>query len=472
MSAQPEEIRRGLSAPTDEQTRTLAAWRTVALETMPYMASLLFLLRPLNAPGLGTFAVDDRMRLYVDFDAVADFDVIAGAEALLHECSHIMQGHSALPGEILGADPQRLNIAADMAINDDLVEAGCTWLAANGVTPMTMGFPDGLTPHEYYRRLEEEDELQQSMSGGDQAEESDGQDGQGQGGEGQPGSGGQSGQSGQDDSPEYGCGAGAGVPGGFELDDDDDFGGAAPPVGDYEKEAARVDTAHAARSHAKSAGSLPGGIQAFVDDVFGPPVIPWQRTISAFVSRISAFKAGQVDTTIARRNRRRHGQGIRLADGTTSRVIHPGEIAPDPTIAVIRDTSGSMGEELGPITREIEGIAAQVGIRGDQLRIYDADTQIQAERRYARRSDLAQVVGRGGTMIGSVVRTLAEPEPGERRKGTRPDLIIALTDGGTFDWPTERLRVPVIVGIVGDQSQTLIDMVPDWMHTVKIPLEA
>lgn len=48
----------------------MTLWRTDALDLMPYMASVMFSLRLVDAPGLGTFAVDPGHRLYVDFDAV------------------------------------------------------------------------------------------------------------------------------------------------------------------------------------------------------------------------------------------------------------------------------------------------------------------------------------------------------------------------------------------------------------------
>jgi hypothetical protein len=51
----------------------------------PYFAPILFSLRVLDAPGLATFAVDARHRLYVDFDAVAAWSALENAEALLHD---------------------------------------------------------------------------------------------------------------------------------------------------------------------------------------------------------------------------------------------------------------------------------------------------------------------------------------------------------------------------------------------------
>ncbi len=64
----------------------LVVWRLLSLENMPYFASTLLALRPLNACGLGTFAVDATLRLYIDFEAVTPKGPVWRADALLHEC--------------------------------------------------------------------------------------------------------------------------------------------------------------------------------------------------------------------------------------------------------------------------------------------------------------------------------------------------------------------------------------------------
>ena len=69
---------------TAEQQAELVVWRAEALELMPYMASILLNLRPVNAPGLGTFACDQHYRLYIDFDAVSKMSPQFCAQALLH----------------------------------------------------------------------------------------------------------------------------------------------------------------------------------------------------------------------------------------------------------------------------------------------------------------------------------------------------------------------------------------------------
>jgi intein/homing endonuclease len=102
------------TALTQEQTERVQAWTAIALEHMPYFAATLFSLRYVNAPGLGTFAVDKHHRCYIDFDAVAGEGPDKGGQSLLHECAHLYGAHSDIADELgLTEGEQRkiLNIA-------------------------------------------------------------------------------------------------------------------------------------------------------------------------------------------------------------------------------------------------------------------------------------------------------------------------------------------------------------------------
>ena len=91
---------------------------------------------------------------------------------------------------------------------------------------------------------------------------------------------------------------------------------------------------------------------------------------------------------------------MELAPGRT--VVGPGTFSPIPTLAVVRDTSGSMSEsEFSEVAIEIEGIAKQVGIRGRELRALDTDTEVAATRDYRDAASIKEVAGRGGTDMGA-----------------------------------------------------------------------
>ena len=122
---------------------------------MPYRASTLLALRPLDAPGLGTFAVDANMRLYIDFDAVTSKGPVWCAEALLHECCHIFANDADRATDAAVADHERndWNLSTDAANNDDLAAAGCKTIEADGILPARLGEEDHQTAEFYMAAL-------------------------------------------------------------------------------------------------------------------------------------------------------------------------------------------------------------------------------------------------------------------------------------------------------------------------------
>src|SRR6516165_2843860 len=142
-------------APSEEQAAELRAWRSITLDRFPYMAATLLALRPLDAPGLGTFAVDATLRLYIDFDAVTSKGPVWCAEALLHECCHIFGDHAARSDDAAVSDDERQlwNLSADAEANDDLAAAGCKTIEADGILPASLGEEDHQTAEFYMAAL-------------------------------------------------------------------------------------------------------------------------------------------------------------------------------------------------------------------------------------------------------------------------------------------------------------------------------
>lgn len=146
-----------VSALTPEQDEQLQAWRALALEEMPYFAHILYQVRPLNAPGLGTWAVDEHWRLYVDFETVTRTKTFRwNVESVLHEVSHLYADDATSAKEIGITTEQRQvwNAAADLALNDDLDQAGCTTFRSDKMLPEFIGEPNGETPHHYLAVLQ------------------------------------------------------------------------------------------------------------------------------------------------------------------------------------------------------------------------------------------------------------------------------------------------------------------------------
>jgi predicted metal-dependent peptidase len=407
---------------TAAQEAELALWRAKALERMPYFAPILFSLRVLDAPGLGTFAVDARHRLYVDFGAVASWSALENAEALLHECGHLFRDHAAR-AEARGVRDGEYtvwNIAADAMLNLDLVQAGCRTLGQKGILPAKLGLPDGRTTEWYF------DQLRPKL-GPDTASQGAGK-------------------------PYAGCGSGAGAaPAPGEIDGVGD--GAAQGASDVERELVRINTAAAIRQHAeqRGRGSVPGGLLQEAEQVLSPPKVPWQQVLAPAIRRAVASRAGHYDVDPSRRHRRRHR--VDIAPGR--RAVYPGTYSPTPTLVLIRDTSASVSDtELERYTSEVVGIATGMGIRGRDLRVMDVDAAVQHTADYAGAAGLARVHGRGGTDMRVGIAAALDLKP-------RPHAIVVFTDGETH-WPDTKPVVPLVVCLVGDTAEAAASRVPEW----------
>lgn len=436
-----------LSPLTKDQLDQLMAWRAEALERMPYFARILYAFRPLDAPGLGTFACDPSYRLYIDFDAVVSKGLAWCAESLLHECGHLYNDHVARATEHGVADDERFlwNLATDAEINDDLAAAGCKTIADSGVLPSHLEMDNHLLAEQYMDALRRQRPPSPSSGGSDQ-----GQPGGEESGDGVPGQ----------SQPFAGCGSasgGAAAP--CELAPDDDAGGAAPAASEAEKKVVQIATAAAVREHAsKHPGSTPAGLVTRAEMILAPSKLPWRRILASSVRRAAAMRAGLHDTTYLRPNRRR-GR-VEVAPGR--RAIYPGSYSPESQIVVARDTSGSMSEEeLSMVTIEVEGIAKQLGVRGEALRILDVDVEVGAVKGYRGVSSLEEVTGRGGTDMGAGIAFAATMRP-------RPTVVVVITDGWT-PWPDVKPRIPVVVCIVGrGDLPRLAEAAPEWATVVTV----
>lgn len=420
---------------TAEQDGEVTRWRTMALQRMPYFASILFALRYVDTPGLGTFAVDPQFRCYIDFDAVRPFGPVWCSEALLHEASHVFMDHAGRAKD-LGivangqfTDPaakKRSNYASDAEINDDLLAAGCAEIGGSGdgpggVLPAHLGLLDHETYEFYYRNMP-------SHAGGDASP----------------------------DDPYQGCGSGGG--GGAapcELGDDD-LDGAATPADDGEKDRIGIATATAISNAAKMRGDVPAGLVGRAESVLKPPQVRWNDFLRALVKRATQPRRGDTDQSYSRPHRRR---SIQVGSGT---LVTPGPITYSPTIAVVRDTSGSMGEsDLARVSAEVEGISRQLGISGDQLRVLDVDAAAYEARGYRGASTLSTVTGGGGTDMRVGVEAAAQLKP-------TPHVCVVITDGYT-PWPdAPPVKMKVVACIVASESDraSVVRGVPSWMAHV------
>lgn len=226
---------------------------------------------------------------------------------------------------------------------------------------------------------------------------------------------------------------------------------AAPPgeggpdgLSPVEARAVRIETARAVKAAGRQAGDA---WLDWADHVLEPPAVPWQRVLRSAVQRRVQAARGRADYTYAQPSRRQRPG-----------VILPGMAAPDVSVALVIDTSASMGSaDARRALSEAEGIiratSAPVRIIWCDTRAHDGGAH-RSVRRAAR-----EARGGGGTDMAAGIRAALEARP-------RPACIVVLTDGWT-PWPDRAPGVPVIVGIIGGDGTP---EPPAWARTVRIPL--
>lgn len=167
---------------------------------------------------------------------------------------------------------------------------------------------------------------------------------------------------------------------------------------------------------AKGAGTLPGSIEGYIK-ANAAPKIRWQDQLREFVSGSTVV----TDRTYSRPNRRFIPHGLYvpsdLRDGGG-------------TVVVFLDTSGSVGMEAHKqFASELAGIHDD--IRPERLMFVYVDTQIQRVLDYGPEDDIeTPYVGGGGTYFQPAFDYL-------KKEGIVPDCAIYLTDMEPADTPVE-----------------------------------
>ena len=402
---------RALTGPEHEAFRLA---RLVSAEVCPYFMHALFAAQPVAAPGLGTFAVDARWRLYLDPEQLVGARAwptpLAGA-VLLHEVGHLVRQHAdraeALPHPV---DASRWNWAADAEINDDLLAAGVV-LPEGVVAPESFGCAAGGVAEDYYAAL-----------GDPSSPWADDEDGDGPG-----------------------CGSGAGGVG-WPGECAADAVTESPGLDAAEADLVRRNVAHAVReTGGVGRGSAPQGVLRWAERVLTPPTVSWDRLLRALVRRAVADAAGRTDYTYARPSRRR-----------VPGVVLPAMRAPSLGVSLVVDTSGSMRAiDLDAAMSETVGVLRSAGVARDRVLILACDAATTVPQR-VRSIREVRLVGGGGTdmRVGIAAAQAARPAP---------QVVVVFTDGDT-PWPAVPARARLVCAVIGNpHAQT-----PPWARTVHI----
>lgn len=394
-------------------TPTMQAARLKVVKTRPYLASILYVLQPVEAPGLGTFGVDKHLRLF--FDPKCDeWGVDGVASVLYHEVSHVLRAH-AERSEACGVGPEEAtlsNLAADCEINDDLVEEGIKFPTQPAV-PSMFGMKDKLFYEEYLVQLRQKAvKVSITVPGGA--------------------------------GPTRGkCGSAGGNPCDEEGTTPQDKD--APGISKSEADLIRRAVASEVRDANKTQGTVPGWLALWAEALLDPKV-DWRKELAHSVRRGLADAAGMWDYSYKHPSRRNPMPGA---------VILPGFRAPRPAVAVVIDTSGSMGsDDLNAALAEIRGVLRSCGTASAGVRVYVTDHHVHSAKKVFRVEQI-QLKGGGGTDMRLGISAAMADRP-------TPDIIIVLTDGYT-PWPTESVGVRVIAALIGASPDT---KVPEWIKKI------
>ena len=381
-----------------DRTKLLAA-RLKAAHEQPYLATALYSLTVVPSDDVPTMGVDRHWRCYVAPSFVDETPVVALAAVWIHEVAHLLRDHHGradlLPAA-LRHDHHRINIAEDCEINDDLSS-----LPSGAVRPALFGLPDGQLFEQYLPSIPPTPH-----------------------------------------APE--CGSGAH---GRAMPWESAVSGAAA-VSEVEAAAIRRQTAQSMRAHAKQRGTIPAGWRRWADEVL-EPTVDWRRALAGAVREAAAWASGAVDYTYHRPSRR---------GAAMPRVVLPSLRRPMPRVAVVVDTSGSMGDDdLRAVLGEVSGVLRAVGIGRNRVAVLACDADVHAVRRVSTVGEVVLEGGGGTDMRVGIERALQVPE--------RPHIVIVLTDGYT-PWPDTPLgRTRVVAGLVGAAAPEP----PPWIETIRIP---
>ena len=402
----PAEETARLSETADRRLRAARLWITL---NRPYYSRALFSCPLIATRQVETMAIDDRWRIYVNSAYVEARSVEETAAVLIHELNHGMRAHSRRAGTlgVQSGETQVWNAAGDCEINDDLVQDGLE--LPDGLLPGKFDLEDGRTAEHYFEELMKQATVIKV---------------------------------------ELHCGSGCtGQPADYEE------GPAGRPdtadgLDPVEQDMLRRVVADAVRQHAraKGIGTIPAGLRRWADQTLDPKV-DWRRALESAVRRGVHLRAGAADYTWQRPSRR---------DDSGEPIIRPGMTRPVPDIAVVVDTSGSMGDQdLARALAEIRGILTRV-VPGDGLRVYSVDADVAAEGQVFNARQISLVGGGGTDMRVGIEAAIA----------ARPAVIIVITDGFT-PWPETRPPgAPLTIAALTDDRA--LAAVPAWIKAIDI----
>jgi predicted metal-dependent peptidase len=230
----------------------------------------------------------------------------------------------------------------------------------------------------------------------------------------------------------------------------DPAGGGEEGVLNAEAEAIRNKVAQDIQEMQRSQdrGTVPGHWARWADARLNAKV-PWGQLLRSVVRRSIYDVAGKMDFSYARPSRRQ---------AACPQVIFPAMRAKLPQVAVVIDTSGSMGDDLlAQALAETGGVLKSFGA-SVALNVISVDAAIQNVQKVFDAHKI-QLAGGGGTDMGVGIHYAEKIRP-------RPQVCIVLTDMYT-PWPDcgpDNMKV-IIAALGGQNGQW---QAPAWARVVDV----
>lgn len=386
--------------------------RTDLIIDLPFFGTLMLMLRPQAMKSLHTYAGTDGKYLYYNPDMLEKLSIDKVKGIIIHEVLHCAFGHFAghRANRTGDRDPLKWNIACDLIINKivmnshlDLPEKCCFALEdGSGFTvgDKTIHFTKTLTRNimehtaeQLYSLIPEPPKIKSCIASAVSEETKK--------------------------SLDRGQAPGCGMldPATGEKDRADGTGGSGPKKMDDVDSQIWKAQLDAAMRQAKQQGTLPGGFEEVIDNLY-PPKKNWEEELARWVQRV-------YDDFTYRTRRRVDGINLDLkSQGITYEIILPelgeGEVISDLVIAI--DTSGSVSShELKEFLSEVTSIAQ----KGINLWLCYCDAAVHYFGELTMES-MPHPKGRGGT---SFIPVFDEIE----KRGLNCEAVVYFTDSyGSF----------------------------------------